>query len=223
MKVSAHLQPQDVLFLSNNWWNEVTIIERCLEPFFKNILQSIQELQLTTGCISYSLLKFLLIEVWLKTVKKNLWITVWDTRAILMHNSKVTFCSWSYRYIYFNLSLSGIIVSRHATRDVNRGGESEGSEQKESVALMKISRTAGLGKPARNVCFFIQFCAHLYVSLLLCLSLFTVCVHCVWVCMCACVPAKRGVDWASHLKSRFLERHSVRCVQRPCLVTKGMN
>lgn len=223
MKVSAHLQPQDVLFLSNNWWNEVTIIERCLEPFFKNILQSIQELQLTTGCISYSLLKFLLIEVWLKAVKKNLWITVWDTRAILMHNSKVTFCSWSYRHIYFNLSLSGIIVSRHATRDVNRGGESEGSEQKEWVALMKISRTAGLGKPARNVCFFIRFCAHLYVSLLLCLSLFTVCVHFVWVCMCACVPAKRGVDWASHLKSRFLERHSVRCVQRPCLVTKGMN
>lgn len=192
-----------------------------LGTFFKNILQSIQELQLTTGCISYSLLKFLLIEVWLKTVKKNLWITVWDTRAILMHSSKVTFCSWSYRHIYFNLS--GIIVSRHATRDVNRGGESEGSEQKESVALMKISRTAGLGKPARNVCFFIQFCAHLYVSLLLCLSLFTVCVHCVWVCMCACVPAKRGVDWASHLKSRFLERHSVRCIQRPCLVTKGMN
>lgn len=29
-----------------------------------------------------------------------------------------------------SITLSGIIVSRHATRDVNRGGESEGSEQK---------------------------------------------------------------------------------------------
>lgn len=47
---------------------------------------------------------------------------------------------------------------------------------------MKISRTAGLGKPARNVCFFIRFCAHLFYCVLVCLPY--VCIVC--GCVCAC-------------------------------------
>lgn len=104
----------------------------------------------------------------------------------LMDNSKVTFCSWSYRHIYFNLSLSGIIVSRHATRDVNRGGENEASEKKEWAD--ENEQNSRVGKTSKKCLFFHSI---LCTSLLLCLGLFTVCVHCVWVCVCVCACTAR--------------------------------
>lgn len=98
-----------------------------------------------------------------------------------------------------SISLSGIIVSRHATRDVNRGGESEGSEQKGgswwSLLWWKLAEHPGWENQQEMFVFSFDF-VHIFMCLFYCVlvCLLYVCIVCGCVCARVCLQSEVWIE-----------------------------